>query len=202
GGKDSRLLATTLRARARRGDLNFTCALIHLDQHQPGFARAEFNAALARLGFDCTVISRDTWSVVEAQLRPGQIPCALCGRMRRGILNRWCAEHGFNKLALGHHLDDAVETFLLNLLYGRRLDPLKPATPARDLPVTTIRPLLLVEEARIVAWTQRHGLAPIACPVCDGYPDSRRRDLKALIDGLRALQPDVHASVREALYGR
>jgi len=201
GGKDSLLLAVTLRALARRSDLDFTWQLIHLDQHQPGFQRAAFDAALARLGFECTVISRDTWSVVQSKLEPGQIPCALCGRMRRGILNQWCADNGFDTLALGHHLDDATETFFLNLLYGRRLDPLKPATPERDGRVTTIRPLILVEERRIKAWVEQHDLKPVPCPVCDSYPESRRRDLKGLVDGFRALQPDVDASVREALYG-
>ncbi|MEZ4436160.1 MAG: ATP-binding protein [bacterium] len=201
GGKDSLLLAVVLRELARRGDLDFTFSLVHLDQHQPGFERARFDAALARLGFGCEVVSRDTWSVVASKLKPGQIPCALCGRMRRGILNQWCAENGFTRLALGHHLDDAVETFFLNLLYGRRLDPLKPATPSEREPVVTIRPLILVEERRIRAWVARHGIDAVPCPVCDTVPDSKRRDLKALVDGFRAMQPDVDASVREALYG-
>lgn len=201
GGKDSLLLASVLRALARRRDYDFTYTLVHLDQHQPGFARARFDATLAALGFECTVVSRDTWSVVAAKLQPGQIPCALCGRMRRGILNQWCAENGFTKLALGHHLDDAVETFFLNLLFGRRLDPLKPATPAKGVPVTTIRPMILVEEGRVRGWVQQHGVHAVACPVCDTWPDSRRRDLKQLVDGLRAQQPEIDASVREALYG-
>ena len=202
GGKDSLLLAVVLRELARRGDLDFSYELVHLDQQQPGFERARFDAALARLGFACTVVSRDTWSVVASKLKAGQIPCALCGRMRRGILNAWCAEHGFTKLALGHHLDDAIETFFLNLLYGRRLDPLKAATPAESHPVVTIRPLILIEERRIKTWVARHGIDAVPCPVCDRVPDSKRRDLKGLVDGFRALQPEVDASVREALYGR
>ncbi len=201
GGKDSLLLAMALRALARRGDLPFTWHAIHLDQHQPGFAREQFDRITAALEIEVEVIAEDTWSIVEPQLAPGQIPCALCGRLRRGILNRWCAERGFNKLALGHHLDDAVETFFLNLLFQRRLDPLKPATPASAHPVTAIRPLILVEERRIKAWVAEHGLQPVPCPVCDGFPESRRRDLKQLFDGFGAMQPDLHASVREALYG-
>lgn len=202
GGKDSLLLAVVLRALARRADLDFSWRLVHLDQHQPGFQRDAFDAALARLGFECEVVRRDTWSVVSSKLAPGQIPCALCSRMRRGILNGWCVEHGFDTLALGHHLDDAVETFFLNLLYGRRLDPLKPVTPDRDGAVRTIRPLILVEERRVEAWVERHGLRPVPCPVCDSYPDSKRRDLKQLVSQFRAMQPEVDASVREALYGR
>ncbi|MCA9543766.1 MAG: hypothetical protein KC613_05230 [Myxococcales bacterium] len=202
GGKDSLLLAGVMAHLAQRADLDFEWTGVHLDQRQPGFDRAGFDAVCAALGIPVTVVAEDTWSVVEAQLKPGQIPCSICGRMRRGVLNRWCAEHGFNKLALGHHLDDAIETFFLNLLYQRRLDPLKPATPTADGQVTTIRPLILVEEQAVKDWAARHGVQPVACPVCDPFPRSRRRDLKQLVDGFRTLQPQLAQSVREALYGK
>lgn len=201
GGKDSLMLLAALTELSRREDLRFELGAVHLDQHQPGFDRAGFDAALARLGATCEIVSEDTWSVVSEKLRPGQIPCALCGRMRRGILNRWCADNGYNKLALGHHLDDAVETFLLNLLFGRRLDPLKAATPASEVAVTTIRPLILVEERKVEAWVAEHAIPTIPCPVCDTFPDSKRRDLKAVVADLARVQPDILASVRQALYG-
>ncbi|MFN3202405.1 MAG: ATP-binding protein [Bradymonadia bacterium] len=202
GGKDSLLLACAFKALSQRSDLDFEWCGVHLDQHQPGFARDQFNAAIEALEIPLQVVSEDTWSVVESKLAPGQIPCALCGRMRRGILNRWCAEHGFNTLALGHHLDDAIETFFLNLLFQRKLDPLKPATSASAHPVTTIRPLILVEERKIVDWRDRHGLLPVPCPVCDSFPESRRRDLKRLLEQFKQLQPHVAASIRGALYDR
>ncbi len=200
GGKDSLLLIHALRELQLAKDLAFSLHPIHLDQQQPGFDRATFDRALALLGVECEIITRDTYSVVQAQLKPGQIPCSLCGRMRRGILNGFCAERGYNRLALGHHLDDAIETFLLNLLYGRKLDPLKPATPASQHDVTTIRPLILVEERKIAAWITAQDLPVVACPVCDTTPESRRRDLKQLIRQLQSLNADVHASVRAALY--
>lgn len=201
GGKDSLMLYSALRELQRRDDLPFELAAVHLDQHQPGFARAVFDRTTARLGIDCAIAAEDTWSVVESKLQPGQIPCALCSRMRRGVLNQWCAARGFNKLALGHHLDDAIETFFLNLLYGRRLDPLKPATPSERTGVTTVRPLILVEEAKIKAWVASHEVEVVPCPVCDTYPESRRRDLKQLLNDFRALHPAVGSSVRTALYG-
>lgn len=201
GGKDSLLMITALLALQRRADYDFEMQVIHLDQHQPGFERAQFNANLEVLGVHCEVISRDTWSVVQSQLKPGQIPCAVCGRLRRGILNQWCAEKGYNKLALGHHLDDALETFMLNLLFGRKLDPLKPLTPATSVEVSTIRPCLLIEERKIRAWVEQSGLAPVPCPVCDSFPDAKRRDLKTLLQGLSEAQPELYDSVREAIYG-
>jgi tRNA 2-thiocytidine biosynthesis protein TtcA len=202
GGKDSFLLAVALREIAQSDDRPFTIQPIHLDQHQPGFDRDTFNRALDLLELDCQVLSQDTYSVVQAKLRPGQIPCAICGRMRRGILNQWCADHGYNKLALGHHLDDAIETFLLNLFYGRRLDALKPATPASEVDVTTIRPMILVEERKIAAWSVTHEIPVVACPVCDTVPESRRRDLKEIIVKFQSLNADLHGSIRAALYER
>lgn len=199
GGKDSFLLAVAIDELAQRADFDFEWQAVHLDQNQPGFDRDGFRRGLDVLGVDCHVIDRDTHSVVQSQLQPGQIPCAICSRLRRGILNSWCAEKGFDRLALGHHLDDAVETFFLNLLYGRRLDPLKPATPSEQ-GVTTIRPLILVEERKVVDWAERFAVPTVDCPVCDNFPASRRRDLKQFLDGLDGFGADVYASLRQALY--
>ncbi len=200
GGKDSALLYLVLASVQQRSDYDFSLHPIHLDQHQPGFDQETFQEQLRLLGADLEVISEDTHSVVQANLKPGQIPCAICGRMRRGILNRFCMERGYNKLALGHHLDDAIETFFLNLLFGRRMDPLKPATPASDVDVTTIRPLILVEERKVLGWAVQEEIPVVACPVCDTVPESRRRDLKQLLAQFSAMQQDVHASMRAALY--
>ncbi len=201
GGKDSLLLLAVFSALARRRDLSFEFEAVHLDQRQPGFDRRAFEAALAAFDVPLHVVAEDTYSIVSERLGDGEIPCSLCSRLRRGILNRWCEAHGFGKLALGHHLDDALETFFLNLLYGGRLEPLKPKTPTERGTVTTIRPLILVEETKIAAWVQASGLRPVPCPVCEEIPKSRRRDLKALFAMLRRLEPGLSDSVRRALYG-
>ena len=199
GGKDSLLLFLALDQLRRRADLEFELSAVHLDQKQPGFDRQSFDATLQMLGITCVVVEEDTHSVVQENLKPGQIPCSICGRLRRGILNRYCDENGFTKLALGHHLDDAVETFFLNLLYQRKLEPLKALTPS-ERGVATVRPLILVEERKIQAWVAQYGLNPVACPVCDDYPQSRRRDLKHLLTQFEKLQPEFRESVRAALY--
>jgi tRNA 2-thiocytidine biosynthesis protein TtcA len=202
GGKDSLLLAATLRDLARRPGADFVVEGVHLDQKQPGFDRETFDRSIARLGIPVHIVGEDTWSVVASKLQPGQIPCALCGRMRRGILNRWCDEAGFTRLALGHHLDDAIETFFLNLFFQRRLDPLKPLTPSdTHSSVATIRPLILIEERNIRDWVKRHQVETVACPVCDSFPESSRRNVGDLIDQLRSFHPELAASVRAALYG-
>lgn len=201
GGKDSLLLAATLAELQRHDDLDFEMTLVHLDQNQPGFDREGFQRALDRIGHECHVIDKDTHSIVQSLLKPGQIPCSICGRMRRGILNQFCADNGFTKLALGHHLDDAVETFFLNLFFGRKLEPLKAATPASAVEVTTIRPLILVEERKIIAWVEEQGVPTVACPVCDTFPRSQRRDIKEMVAEMQARHPQMHESVRTALYG-
>ncbi|RMG11354.1 MAG: tRNA 2-thiocytidine(32) synthetase TtcA, partial [Deltaproteobacteria bacterium] len=161
GGKDSLLLLAVLAELSRRGDFDFHFEAVHLDQGQPGFDRAAFSAALAPFDVPLRVLTRDTWSVVSQRLGPEEIPCSLCSRLRRGILHRYCTEVGFTKLALGHHFDDALETFFLNLFYGGRLAPLKPCTPTGDGRLVTIRPLILVEEAKIRAWVHSAGLSPV-----------------------------------------
>jgi tRNA 2-thiocytidine biosynthesis protein TtcA len=200
GGKDSFLLAMALKELAARRDMSFELGFVHLDQRQPGFDRATFERGLAMLQIECQIIEQDTYSEVQRRLKPGQIPCSICGRMRRGILNAWCAQRGYHKLALGHHLDDAIETFLLNLFYGRRLEALKPLTPASEVEVSAIRPLILVEERKIAAWSVAHEIPVVACPVCDTVPESRRRDLKEIMARFQSINADLHGSVRAALY--
>ena len=200
GGKDSALLLRALMELQQHTDMDFEVIPIHLDQHQPGFARETFDRALEYMGAACEIVSEDTYSIVQSKLKPDQIPCALCGRMRRGILNKHCAAQGYTKLALGHHLDDAVETFLLNLFYQRRLSPLLPATPQQRAGVTVIRPLILVEERKIEAWVASQGIPVVECPVCDNTPRSRRRDLKQLMEQFAEINADLHASVRDAIY--
>lgn len=200
GGKDSWQLWSVLLA--LRAERRIDCELVpvHLDQHQPGFDRAGFEAACAAFEARCVTVSEDTWSVVEAKLRPGQIPCALCSRMRRGVLNRWCEEQGMDKLALGHHLQDAIETTLMNLLFGRRLEPMTPLRRGDRTEVAVIRPLLLVEEGKIRGWASQHAVPVVPCPVCDPLGDARRAQLGALLDGLRAQQPELDDAFRAALY--
>jgi tRNA 2-thiocytidine biosynthesis protein TtcA len=201
GGKDSILLYQLLRKFQQREDMNFELVGVHLHQHQPGFDHDAFDSLMKRFDVDLHVVSEDTWSRVESNLRPGQIPCSICGRLRRGILNRWCRENGYNRLALGHHLDDAIETFFLNLFFRRQLDPLKAVTPSEANGVDTIRPLILVEERKVLAWMRHNEVAAVACPVCDTFPDSSRRNLGQLLEQMREVHPELEVSVRDALYG-
>ncbi len=200
GGKDSWLLWSTLQTLRSQGQLDCELTAVHLDQHQPGYDRETFEAACRQFDCDCEIISEDTWSRVEAALKPGQLPCAVCSRLRRGVLNRWCAETGHHKLALGHHLQDALETLLMNLLYGRRLEPMAPLRRGDRTAVATIRPLLLVPEAKVKAWVEQHGVLVVPCPVCDNQEGAKRAEIGLWIDGLRQRQPFLDDAVRAAIY--
>lgn len=199
GGKDSLLLLQVMRALAMRSDMSIEVTAVHLDQGQPGFDTAGLHAAVDALDVPLTVIDRQTWPIVSSQLDQGQIPCALCSRMRRGVLLDWCSTEGMTHLAIGHHLDDAIETFFLNLFFQRKLEPMKPVTPSES-GVRTVRPMILVEEAQVIDWVARAGLTPIGCPVCDGFPRSSRRDVGALLATMRAQHDGLVDSVRDALY--
>ncbi len=200
GGKDSWLLWSALQTLRGLGRLDCELTAVHLDQHQPGYDRATFEAACRQFGCDCEIVSVDTWSRVEAALQPGQLPCAVCSRLRRGVLNRWCDETGHHKLALGHHLQDALETLLMNLLYGRRLEPMAPIRRGDRTEVATIRPLLLVPEAKVKAWAEQHRVLVVPCPVCDNQEGAKRAEIGLWIDGLRLRQPFLDDAVRAAIY--
>lgn len=200
GGKDSWLLWSTLAALRDEGALACSLHAVHLDQHQPGYDRGTFDRACAAFGVDCEIVSEDTWARVEPRLKPGEIPCAMCSRMRRGVLNRYCAERGYSRLALGHHLHDAMETTLLNLLWGRRLEPLTPVRRGSRTDVVTIRPLLLVEEAQVIGWMQQHDVPVVPCPVCDSQADARRAQVGRWTEAMRAQQPQLDEAFRTALY--
>ncbi len=200
GGKDSWLLWSTLRTLQQSGAIDCELAAVHLDQHQPGYDRGTFERACAAFDCDCQIASEDTWSKVEARLKPGQLPCSICSRMRRGVLNRFCEERGYTKLALGHHLQDAIETLLMNLLFGRRLEPMTPIRRGERTPVATIRPLLLVDEAKVIGWVGQHDVPVVPCPVCDSQADAHRADIGRWLDGMRARQPMLDDAFRAAIY--
>lgn len=200
GGKDSWLLWSTLSALREAGSIDCTLRAVHLDQHQPGYERATFERACAAFGCDCEVVSEDTWTQVEARLKPGQLPCSICSRMRRGVLNRWCEDNDCNRLALGHHLQDAIETLMMNLLFGRRLEPMTPIRHGDRTPVAAIRPLLLVDEAKVIGWVAQHGVAVVPCPVCDSQADAHRADIGRWLDGMRERQPLLDDAFRAAVY--
>lgn len=195
GGKDSLLLAKLFESLARYSAIPFTVKYLAMD---PGYAplnreRLLFN--LSWLGIPATVYRSDIFQVAD---EIADTPCYLCARMRRGFLYDRAKQLGCNKLALGHHFNDVIETTLLNVLWSANYKNMMPKIVARNFDdMELIRPLYFVEEKSIIAWRDWSGLKPLdcACVVTQQKVDSQRRNIKALIEALKTVNPNVEKSI-------
>src|SRR5690606_9862637 len=152
GGKDSYTLLHILLQLQRKAPVPFELVAVNLDQKQPGFPEHVLPDYLRRLGVPFHIIEQDTYSVVTRVVPEGKTMCSLCSRMRRGALYTYAAEHGFTKIALGHHRDDMVATFFLNLFHHAKLSGMPPKLLSDDGRHVVIRPLAYVREADIVEY--------------------------------------------------
>jgi tRNA 2-thiocytidine biosynthesis protein TtcA len=141
GGKDSYTMLHLLRALARKAPLHFTLKAVNIDQGHPGFPADRITDYMSREGFDFLMVHEDTYSIVTEKIPAGKTYCSLCSRLRRGVLYRVAADLGCNKIALGHHRDDALQTLLLNLLFAGQLASMPPKLLGDKGRRVVIRPL-------------------------------------------------------------
>ena len=181
GGKDSYTMLDMLLSLARSAPVKFSLTAVNLDQKQPNFPEHILPQYLESVGVDYHVIERDTYSVVKRVIPEGKTTCGLCSRLRRGTLYGYAEEHGFNKIALGHHRDDLIETLFLNMFHGGSLQSMPPKLLSDDGKNVVIRPLAYCKEKDISAYALQKEFPIIPCDLCGSQPNLQRQLTKEML---------------------
>ncbi|HAS54090.1 MAG TPA: tRNA 2-thiocytidine(32) synthetase TtcA [Nitrospiraceae bacterium] len=200
GGKDSWTLLYILAKLRERAPVRFDLLPVTVHPGFPGFDTTGIEAYLKEQGYDSRVVHAPIFETMQAKLAEGERPCSLCSRIRRGVLYTQARVSGCNKVALGHHRDDFIETLLLNQFYNGKIKAMAPFLRADDGRSVVIRPLVYVPEQEIVRFAAEAGF-PVtccACPFC-GDPDMKRVKIKGLLAALEHEQPGIKANLLAAL---
>lgn len=198
GGKDSSILTILLDEIRKRAEINFTIEATILDQKQPGFFSQNFQNWLELEGIKLNIIEKDTYSIVTDKVKDG-VYCSLCSKLRRAILYDFAFANGFQKMALGHHRDDVIETTLLNLFYVGQLSTMPAKLKSDDERNVVIRPLVFVAEKDLIDLAKAWDFPVIPCNLCGSQDGMKRQKMKQLIKQLETEIPNLGASFTNAL---
>ena len=199
GGKDSYAMLDILLSLQRRAPVDFSLVAVNLDQKQPGFPEHVLPTYLDSLGIEYHLIEEDTYSVVKALTPEGKATCPVCSRLRRGILYSVAKRLGADKIALGHHADDAVETLFLNMFFNGTLKSMPPKLLSDDGSNIVIRPLYYCRESLLEAFSHARQHPIIPCNLCGSQPNLQRVKVKAMLKEWDELQPGRVENIARAL---
>jgi tRNA 2-thiocytidine biosynthesis protein TtcA len=199
GGKDSYTLLHLLQRLRERAPVRFELLAVNLDQGQPGFPAHVLEEHLRSVGVPYRMLRQDTYSIVKRLVPEGETTCPVCSRLRRGILYNAAVELGCNKIALGHHRDDLIETLLLSALYAGALKSMPPKLRSDDGRNLVIRPMCYAPEEDIAAFAAAMKFPLVPCDLCGSQPNLRRRRVKELLAELSAEHSAVKGNLLNAL---
>lgn len=199
GGKDSFTMLTMLHKLRARANIKFDLFAFTLDQAQPGWDDSHLRAYLNDHNYAHEILTRDTYSIVKEKLPEGATYCSLCSRLRRGIIYTYAKEHGYNKIALGHHRDDLITTLLMSIFYNGQVKSMPPKLLSDDKQNIVIRPLVYCQEADIIKYAQAMQYPIIPCNLCGSQENLVRVKIKRLIKDLAADNPKIPSNMLNAI---
>ncbi|HEX2199746.1 MAG TPA: tRNA 2-thiocytidine(32) synthetase TtcA [Burkholderiales bacterium] len=199
GGKDSHALLDVLLSLREKAPVEFELIAVNLDQKQPGFPAEVLPAYLESRGVPFCIVEQDTYSIVKRVIPEGKTLCSLCSRLRRGVLYRVAGELGATKIALGHHRDDVLATFFLNLFHGGQLKAMPAKLVSDDGKHVVIRPLAYVAEADLAAYAQVRGFPIIPCTLCGSQDNLQRKVIGEMLRDWEKRHPGRVESIMRAM---